>query len=172
MHVQAFYGKKTLENDDLTSQESKTPPGPKLNFTKSTRTPPNQDHILEIYLERVTEEITNLIVNKGTILVPMKEKHSVSLKETTALSSNLLIKVELWSFWIRKITSLRVCGNLKVLATIPYFNFHFFQHLLIFLQFRDPSCVLNISTQAVLQKWHYQCKRAKYLHFELIFRRA
>ena len=28
---------------------------------------------------------------------------------------------------------------LKVLATIPYFNFHFFPHLLIFLQFRDPS---------------------------------
>ena len=28
---------------------------------------------------------------------------------------------------------------LKVLAMIPYFNFHFFPHLLIFLQFRDPS---------------------------------
>ena len=44
--------------------------------------------------------------------------------------------------------------NLKVLATIPYFNFHFFPHLLIFLQFRDPSNVLNLSTHAVLQKWH------------------
>ena len=44
--------------------------------------------------------------------------------------------------------------ELKVLATIPYFNFHFFPHLLIFLQFRDPSCVLNLSTKAVLQKWH------------------
>ena len=43
---------------------------------------------------------------------------------------------------------------LKVLATIPYFNFHFFPHLLIFLQFRDPSYVLNLSTKAVLQKWH------------------
>ena len=30
--------------------------------------------------------------------------------------------------------------RLKALATIPYFNFHFFPHLLIFLQFRDPSC--------------------------------
>ena len=29
---------------------------------------------------------------------------------------------------------------LKALATIPYFKFHFFPHLLIFLQFRDPSC--------------------------------
>ena len=44
--------------------------------------------------------------------------------------------------------------SLKALATIPYFNFHFFPHLLIFLQFRDPSYVLNISTKAVLQKWH------------------
>ena len=44
--------------------------------------------------------------------------------------------------------------RLKVLATIPYFNFHFFPHLLIFLQFRDPSYVLNLSTEAVLQKWH------------------
>ena len=44
--------------------------------------------------------------------------------------------------------------KLKVLATIPHFNFHFFPHLLIFLQFRDPSYVLNSSTKAVLQKWH------------------
>ena len=43
---------------------------------------------------------------------------------------------------------------LKVLAMIPYFNFHFFPHLLIFLQFRDSSYVLNLSTKAVLQKWH------------------
>ena len=43
---------------------------------------------------------------------------------------------------------------LKVLATIPYFNFHFFSHLLIFVQFRDPFYVLNLSTKAVLQKWH------------------
>ena len=33
---------------------------------------------------------------------------------------------------------------LKVLATIPYFNFHFFPHLLIFLQFSDPSYVLTL----------------------------
>ena len=45
-------------------------------------------------------------------------------------------------------------GGLKVLATIPYFNFHFFPHLLIFLQFRDPSYVLNLSTKAFLQKWY------------------
>ena len=44
--------------------------------------------------------------------------------------------------------------KLKVPAMIPYFKFHFFPHLLIFLQFRDPSCVLNLSTKAVLQKWH------------------
>ena len=44
--------------------------------------------------------------------------------------------------------------ELKALATIPYFNFHFLPHLLIFLQFRDPSYVLNLSTKAVLQKWH------------------
>ena len=43
---------------------------------------------------------------------------------------------------------------LKVLSTIPYFNFHFIPHLLIFLQFRDPSYVVNLSTKAVLQKWH------------------
>ena len=42
--------------------------------------------------------------------------------------------------------------NLKVLATIPYFNFHLFQHLLIFLQFRGPSYVLDLSTKADLQK--------------------
>ena len=40
---------------------------------------------------------------------------------------------------------------LKVLATIPYFNFHFFPYLLIFLQFWDPLYVLNLSTKAVLQ---------------------
>ena len=45
--------------------------------------------------------------------------------------------------------------NLKVLTMISYFKFHFFPHLLIFLQFRDPSYVLNLSTKAVLQKWHY-----------------
>ena len=44
--------------------------------------------------------------------------------------------------------------KLKVLATIPYFSFYFFPHLLIFLQFRDPFYVLNLSTTAVLQKWH------------------
>ena len=32
---------------------------------------------------------------------------------------------------------------LKALATILYFIFHFFLHLLIFLQFRDPSYVLS-----------------------------
>ena len=47
-----------------------------------------------------------------------------------------------------------VLGMLGGIATIPYFNFHFFPHLLIFLQFRDPSCVLNLSTKAILQKWH------------------
>ena len=45
--------------------------------------------------------------------------------------------------------------DLKALATIPYFNFHFFPYLLIFLQFRDPSYVLNLSTKAALQKWYY-----------------
>ena len=44
--------------------------------------------------------------------------------------------------------------RLKVLAKIPYFNFHFFPHLLIFLQFRDPSYVLNLSTKGGLQKCH------------------
>ena len=44
--------------------------------------------------------------------------------------------------------------KLKVLTTILYFNFHFFPHLLIFLQFRDPTYILNLSTKAVLQKWH------------------
>ena len=39
---------------------------------------------------------------------------------------------------------------LKVLATIPYFKFYFSPHLVIFLQFRDPSYVLNLSTKAVL----------------------
>ena len=62
--------------------------------------------------------------------------------------------------------------NLKVLTMMLYFKFHFFPHLLIFLQFRDPFYVLNLSTKAVLHKWHIQCKRAKYLQFELIFRRA
>ena len=62
--------------------------------------------------------------------------------------------------------------TLKALATIPYFNFRFFPHLLIFLQFRDPSNVLNLSTKAVLQKCHNKYKRAKYLQFEIIFRRA
>ena len=37
--------------------------------------------------------------------------------------------------------------QLKVLATIPYFNFHFFPHLLLFLQCRDPFYVLNLSTK-------------------------
>ena len=45
-----------------------------------------------------------------------------------------------------------ITRSLKVLAMIPYFNFHSFPHLLIFLQFRDPSYVLNLSTKAVLQK--------------------
>ena len=53
-----------------------------------------------------------------------------------------------------KLCNLKWPKYLKVLATIPYFNFHFFPHLLIFLQFRDPSCVLNLSTKAALQKWH------------------
>ena len=44
--------------------------------------------------------------------------------------------------------------HLKVPATIPYFNFHFFPHLPIFLQFSDPYYVLNLSTKVVLQKWH------------------
>ena len=61
---------------------------------------------------------------------------------------------------------------LKVLTMISYFKYHFFPHLLIFLQFRDPSYVLNLSIKAVQQKWHIQSKRAKYLQFELIFRRA
>ena len=57
---------------------------------------------------------------------------------------------------MKNIGNLAVCEKvaLKVLATIPYFNFHFFPHLLIFLQFRDPSYVLNLSTKAVMQKWH------------------
>ena len=38
--------------------------------------------------------------------------------------------------------SLHYDFGLKVLATIPYFNFHFFPHLLIFLQFRDRSLFL------------------------------
>ena len=60
------------------------------------------------------------------------------------------------------------CRDLKVLAKIPYLKFHFFPYLLIFLQFRNLSCVLNLSIKAVLQK-HIQCKRGKYLQFELIF---
>ena len=63
-------------------------------------------------------------------------------------------------------------SDLKVLAIISHFKFHFFPHLLTFLQFRDPLCVLNLSTKTVLQKWHIQCTRAKYLQFELIFRWA
>ena len=42
--------------------------------------------------------------------------------------------------------------QLKVLATIPYLKFYFFPYLVIFLQFRDPSYVLNLSAKAGLQK--------------------
>ena len=38
--------------------------------------------------------------------------------------------------------------NLKVPATIPYFNFHFFPHLLIFLQFRDPLLCTKLIHQS------------------------
>ena len=62
--------------------------------------------------------------------------------------------------------------DLQALAMIPYFKFHFFPHLVIFLQLGDPSYVLNLSTKVVLQRWHILCKRAKYLQFELIFRQA
>ena len=48
----------------------------------------------------------------------------------------------------------QIIEGLKVLATILYFKFYIFPHLVIFLQFRDPSYVLNFSTKAVLQKWH------------------
>ena len=52
--------------------------------------------------------------------------------------------------------------------------FYFFIYLFIYLffQFRDPSCVLNLSTKAVQLEWYIQCKRAKYLQFELIFHLA
>ena len=47
---------------------------------------------------------------------------------------------------------------LKVLATIPYFNFHFFPHLLIFLQFKDPSYVLKgCFTIRVHFRWGPHC---------------
>ena len=42
--------------------------------------------------------------------------------------------------------------HLKVPTTIQYLNFHIFPHLLIFVQFRDPSYVLNLYTKEVLQK--------------------
>ena len=48
--------------------------------------------------------------------------------------------------------------GLKVLATIPYFKFYFFPHLVIFLQFRDPSYVLNLSTKTAVQKWHFSAR--------------
>ena len=74
-------------------------------------------------------------------------------------------------FRITGMNSFNICHSLllKVLATIPYFNFHFYSHLLIFLQFGDSSYVLNLSFNTVLQKWHIYCKRVKYLQFELIF---
>ena len=40
--------------------------------------------------------------------------------------------------------------QLKGPAMIPYFKFYFFPHLVVSLQFRDPSYVLNLSTKAVL----------------------
>ena len=83
-----------------------------------------------------------------------------------------ILHVKKWSileFYLGKLSHQSV---LKVLATIPHFKFYFFPHLVIFLQFRDPSYVLNLSTKAVLQKWQIWCKRAKYLQLELIFRRA
>ena len=100
----------------------------------------------------------------------------VELKTTKLLrlrshNSNLHFKKKVTSI-ISRLKDKGKSFNLQVLATIPYFNFYFFPHLLIFLQFRDPSCVLNLSTNAVLQKWHNQCKRTKYLHLKLIFRRA
>ena len=74
---------------------------------------------------------------------------------TSQQRSSKVIWGQLWFFWVIYCPTARfTCCHLKVLATIPYFNFHFFPHLLIFLQFRDPSCVLSLSTKAVLQKWH------------------
>ena len=68
---------------------------------------------------------------------------------------NLVPNLELaFSFGTLNLSSSSFCNQfLKVLVTIPYFTFHFFPHMLIFLQFRDPSYVLNLSTKAVLQKW-------------------
>ena len=62
--------------------------------------------------------------------------------------------VNIGCIYTSQIPTLQIFQGLKALATIPYLNFHFFPHLLIFLQFRDPSYVLNLSTKAVLQKWH------------------
>ena len=63
-----------------------------------------------------------------------------------------------WELLTRKVVDEKEVGvnsYLKVLAMIPYSNFHFFPHLLIFLYFRDPFYVPNVSTKAVLQKWRY-----------------
>ena len=49
----------------------------------------------------------------------------------------------------------KVCVCVKVLAKIPYFTFYFFPHLLKFLQFKDPSYVLNLSTKAVFPEMTY-----------------
>ena len=119
--------------------------------------------------------VSNMVTRRAfcrQIVKFMKQQEKYVMKRTWILSIGLihLVSTPLWksldflrggmySRWITLPDTptwyvCTDCVRLKVLAMILYFIFYFFPHLVIFLQFRDPSYVLNLSTKAVLHKLH------------------
>ena len=61
MRLKAHFSK---EIEDDCQDENPLPRRPNLNYPKSTWNPPTQDYNLELYLDRITNDITNLTISR------------------------------------------------------------------------------------------------------------
>ena len=80
-----------------------------------------------------------------------------SMLELVNMWCGLLIAftaIQHWKVGVRGVSWITQKSAIKGTIHDSILKFYFFPHLVIFLQFRDPSYVLNLSTKAVLQKWH------------------
>ena len=148
-----------------------------LKMTPHTQHMMNKTHAKNC-VESANFEMTSPSRKNSKPLPPKNLPHNTCL-QTNILTDMSHKHTPIFTIYLKwlQITSQHESPNsqniIKGTSHDSIFQFSLFPHLLIFLQFRDPSCVLKlIPPKQSCRNDIISAREPKYLHFELIFRRA